>query len=49
VIVFTSRERTVVRIMLKGRALLIDLDTDMIRLPARGKHSPKLPYRARPV
>ena len=49
VIVFTSRERTVVRIMLKGRALLIELDTDMIRLPARGQHSPKLPYRARPV
>jgi transcription antitermination factor NusG len=33
IVVSTSGERTTVRIILKGRAVLVDLETDMIRAP----------------
>ena len=48
VVISTSRERTVVRILVKGRAVLIELDTDMIRVPAKGQDSLTLPRGNRP-
>jgi transcription antitermination factor NusG len=48
VVTSTSEERTTVRILLKGRAVLVDLETAMIRVPVRrGKHYPR--QRTRPA
>ena len=35
VVISSSPERTVVRLILQGRSIPIELDTDMIRKPAR--------------
>ncbi|MBZ5675082.1 MAG: hypothetical protein LAP61_12625 [Acidobacteriia bacterium] len=35
VVICSSRERTVVRLILQGRSVPVELDTDMIRKPAR--------------
>ena len=48
VVISTSSERTTVRIMLKGRAVLVELDTNMIQVPVR--HGMQhLRQRTRPV
>ena len=36
-VVSTSSDRTLIRIVLKGRSTLVELDTDMIREPARDR------------
>ena len=51
VVISSSARRTVVRLILKGRSVLVDLDTDMIRVPVRNG-SPRAPSakpRSRPV
>jgi len=35
VVISTSGERTTIRIMLKGRAVLVELDKSMIQMPVR--------------
>jgi transcription antitermination factor NusG len=47
VVIATSPERSTVRILLKGRAVLVELDTDMIRVPVR--HGIQQRQRTRPV
>jgi transcription antitermination factor NusG len=47
-VISTSRGRTTVRIMLKGRVVLVELDTNMIRVPVRHGTQPPL-QRTRPV
>ena len=48
VVISTSPERSTVRIILKGRAVLVELDTDMIRVPVRHGIQ-QLRQRTRPV
>jgi len=48
VVISTSGERATVRIMLKGRAVLIELDTNMIHVPVR-HGTQQLRQRTRPV
>jgi hypothetical protein len=51
VVISTSAQRTVVRIMLDGRSVPVELDTDMIRVPVRdGLQRPaELRPRSRPA
>ena len=48
VVTSTSGERTTVRIILKRRAVLVELDTNMIDVPVR-RGLYYLPRRARPL
>jgi transcription antitermination factor NusG len=48
VVVSSSGERTTIRLILKGRAVLVDLETTMLRVPVR-RGKPYLGQRRRPV
>ena len=48
VIISTFGERTIVRIMLKGRAVLVELETNMIQVPIR-HGTQQLRQRTRPI
>jgi transcription antitermination factor NusG len=51
VVISNSTHRTVVRVSLKGRPVLVELDQDMIRTPARDevKRSAERSRRSRPA
>jgi len=51
VVISSSPERTVVRLILQGRSIPIELDTDMIRKPARERMQRPVEYgpRSRPA
>ena len=51
VVISTTPQRTVVRVILRSRPVLVELDPDMIRMPVREevKHSSERPPRSRPA
>lgn len=51
VVISTSPQRTVVRIILKGRSIPVEVDTNMIRMPVRDRipRPAELRPRSRPA